>query len=286
MLFKKKETINKASDFLRNDLPSSRRKQFFLLFKYEWRLFILLPFLFLLLFLPYFGLDILKQIWTINNPDTNAFNFELVTEIIKAFLVIIPFLGFGGLCEIHRHLSLNEGVLFWKDFIQGFNFKWVLFGFIYGVLNVILLLLSSLSTLLSYGAIFYFIALGIFFLIIYPIFIFSCTQTSYYTLTFKGYFSNGYKFALKNYPFMFLFSLYPLLPRLLFLIPNLPVFIYNTIVVIFMAFSPIYAFMLYSFCLDKFDENINKDNYPSFYRKGLSEKIDFGETNEITNNKD
>ncbi len=285
MLFNKKRVAPKAKDFTRSDLPSSRRKQFFLFFRYEWKLMLILPFFFLLLFAPYLGITILEQVYSVNNPDKNLFTFALMSEGIKAICIILPFLSFGGLNEIHRHLSLNEGVLFWKDYLKGFNLKWLLFGLMFGICNVLLVLLSSIAGAFNYAGVFYYLVLGLFCLVIYPIMCFACIQSTYYTLDLKGYLSNGVKFTIKYYPYMFLFSLYPLAPRLLGLIPNMPIFIYDTIIVIFMALSPIYALLLYSFCLDKFDENINKDNHPFFYRKGLSEKITKGEQdNESTSN--
>ncbi len=277
MLFNKSGITPKTKDFTKDDLPSSRRKQFFLLFKHEWKLMIILPFFFLLLFAPYLGITILEQVYSVNHLDKDLFNFELMSEGIKTICIILPFLSFGGLVEIHRHLSLNEGVLFWKDYLKGFNLKWLLFGLLFGVNNVILVLLSSIAGAFSYAGVFYYIVLGLFCLVIYPIMCFACIQTSYYTLNFKGYLSNASKFVIKYYPYMFLYSLYLLIPNLLAAIPNMPIFIYDTIIVIFMALSPIYALSLYSFCLDKFDENINKDNYPSFYRKGLNENNIKGE---------
>lgn len=277
MFFKKKGITPKETDFTKNNLPSSRKQQFLILFKNEWKLMILLPFFFLLLFSPYLFIFILNQTWIINNPTKDPFSFNLLSEGIKTICVIVPFLGFGGLCEVHRYLALNEGVLFWKDFFKGFNLKWVLFGLLFGSINIVLVLLSSTG-------IFYFIVLGLFCFVVYPIMCFTAIQTPYYNLKFNGYISNGLKFTIKYFPYMFLFSLYPLIPRLLSFIPNMPIIVYDTIIVVFMFLSPFYALMLYSFCLDKFDENINKINYPDFYRKGLNTLPIEEETNEFKNN--
>ena len=274
MFFKKKGITPKEADFTKNNLPSSRKQQIFFLFKNEWKLMILLPLFFLLLFSPYLFIFILNQVWIINNPTKDPFNFNLISEGIKTLCVILPFLGFGGLCEVHRHLSLNEGVLFWKDFIKGFNLKWVLFGLLFGILNLLLVLLSSTG-------IFYFIVLGLFYIVLYPVNCFAATQTHYYNLKFSGYVSNGVKFAIRYFPQMFLFSLFPLIPRLLAFVPNMPIIIYDTVIAIAILLSPIYAIILYSFCLDKFDENINKTNYPNFYHKGLNTSLLEDENNEI-----
>ena len=274
MLFKKKGVVPANRDFLAEDLPPTRKKQFLIFFKEEWRLLLRLAFLFLLLFAPYLGISAFEGYYLAFNEGADAFSFSLINEGVKAICLALPFLGFGGLCQVHRRLCLGEGVMFWKDFFSGFNLRWACFGLLIGLGHVGMVYLSSLSSAFDYAGVFYFVLLGILDLVLLPILGFSYSQLPYYDLTKSGgYLRNGAKFVIRYYPWILLFSLFPLAFDILHLIPNMPLALYSVLLALLSMLSPIYCLAFFSFALDKFDKNLNEASYPSLYRKGLCRQI-------------
>ncbi len=273
MPFKGKGIVPADRDFLVEDLPQTRKKQFFVFFKEEWRLLLRLAFLFLLLFAPYLGISAFEGYYLAYNEGADALAFSLINESVKAVCLILPFLGFGGLCQVHRRMCLGEGVMFWKDFFSGFSLRWASFGFLIGLGHVGMVYLSSLSSAFAYAGVFYFVLLGILDLAVLPILGFSYSQLPYYDLTKSGgYMRNGVKFVIKYYPWILLFSIFPLGLDTLHFIPNLPLALYDALLALFSMLSPIYCLAFFSFALDKFDKHLNQTAYPSLYRKGLSKE--------------
>lgn len=83
---------------------------------------------------------------------------------------------------------------------------------------------------------------------------------------------------MKHFLWMFLFALLPLAHHLLGFIP-LPLVAYDLILCLFAFLSPIYELAFSGFAISKFDLYLNKENYPSLYRKGIKEdKKPNGET--------
>ncbi len=271
MFFHKKGVVPSSKDFTKDDLPVDRKEQFFRILKEEWKLLLLLCFFLLLLFVPYLGVTIYGQYYLSVHEDVDQFAYSMMFETIKAVSLILPFSAFGGLSKVYRRLYLGEGVLFWKDFFEGWHVLFALFGLLYGSTGMLLVYLSSLSGSFSFAGVFYFLVLGAFCLLAYPWFCFSLAQLPIYSYSrVKGYFSNGSKFALKHFPWMFLFALLPLAHYLLGFIP-LPLVAYNVILCLLAFLSPIYELVFSGFAISKFDLYLNKENYPSLYKKGIKE---------------
>ncbi len=271
MFFRKKGVTPANKDFTKEDLPRDRKEKFFMILKEEWKLLLLLCFFFLLLFSPYLGVSIYSQYYLSTNENIDRLAYSMMFETIKAVTLILPFSAFGGLSKVYRRLYLDEGVLFWKDFFDGRHILFALFGLLYGAIGMLLVYLSSLSGSFSFAGVFYFLVLGAFCLLIYPLFCFSLAQIPFYSYSkVKGYFSNGSKLALRYFPWMFLFSLLPLAHYLLGFIP-LSLISYDIILCLLAFLSPIYELAFSGFAISKFDLHLNKDNYPSLYRKGVKE---------------
>ncbi len=271
MPFHKKGVIPSEKDFTKDDLPSDRKEQFFRILKEEWKLLLLLCFFLLLLFAPYLGVTIYSQYYLSAHAEADQLAYSMVFETIKALSLILPFSAFGGLSKVYRRLYLGEGVLFWKDFFEGWHILFPLFGLLYGAVGMLLVYLGSISGSFSFAGVFYFLALGAFCLIVYPLFCFSLAQLPLYSYSHvKSYFSNGSKFALKHFLWMFLFALLPLTHYLLGFVP-LPLVAYDIILFLLGFLTPVYELAFAGFALSKFDCYLNKENYPTLYKKGLKE---------------
>ncbi len=271
MLFRKKGVVPSNEDFTKDDLPADRKEQFFDILKEEWKLLLLLCFFLLFLFAPYLGVTIYGQYYLSAHQEVDYLAYSMMFETIKAVSLILPFSAFGGLSKVYRRLYLGEGVLFWKDFFEGWHILFALFGLLYGATGMLLVYLSSLSGSFPFAGVFYFLVLGAFCLLVYPWLCFSLAQLPIYSYSrVKGYFVNGSKFALKHFLWMFLFALLPLAHHLLGFIP-LPLVAYDLILCLFAFLSPIYELAFSGFAISKFDLYLNKENYPSLYRKGIKE---------------
>lgn len=101
--------------------------------------------------------------------------------------------------------------------------------------------------------------------------------TDYNTNTFAGFanfqyiieqfFGGQFTLFLRN---TLLYGLAPISLRLYTLIPGLPTGGYAVIVAFYYFVSPLYFLSWHEFSLSRFDLYINRDNFPSLYRKGLS----------------
>ena len=111
----KKETVyfkrNKyrSEDFLVNDLPLTRRAQFFDILKHEWKSLLLIGFFLFLFSIPYLTIDILHWFIKINLPaqlESNGYTKEQIIQALQytemlyelllvpaTLIVIIPIAG-------------------------------------------------------------------------------------------------------------------------------------------------------------------------------------------------
>lgn len=272
MLFKKKGIVPADHDFVKSDLPSSRRKQLWDILRHEWKLLLGVSCLFLLLFVPYIGCNFYEEYFFASYDGADRLSYSLAFETTKAFCLLLPFGGLGGLMAVYRRLYMGEGVLFWRDFLHGINWFNFFFGLVYGASNVLLVFLSSLSGSFPYAGFFYFLLLGVLCLILLPLFLLISMEFPYYALpSWRGYFGNASRFLVKCCAGFFLFMLYPLGIKLLAFIPGLPLVIYDIVKAFLIFLLPLYVFVLFGYTTAKFDIYLNKEYYPALYRKGLGD---------------
>ncbi len=272
MLFKKKKIVPADRDFSKSDLPSSRKKQIWDICKHEWKLLFGISCLFFLLFVPYLGCNFYEEYFFASYDGADRLSYSLAFETTKAFCLLLPFGGLGGMMAVYRRLYMGEGVLFWRDFLHGINWFNLFFGLVYGVINVFLVYLSSISGSFAYAGFFYFLLLGLLCLVLLPLFLLVSMEFPYYSLpNWKGYFGNASRFLVKCYGGLFLFMLYPLGIRLWGFIPGLPLVVYDIVKTFLIFLLPLYVLVLFGFTTAKFDIHLNKEHYPTLYRKGLSD---------------
>ena len=197
---------------------------------------------------------------------------EIILDIFYIPCFVILAIGLSGGFFVMKKYLYQEGFTFFKDFRNGMK-KSKEFIFSTLILSIILYLLLFLKNFLSYINFQYYIPLSIFVFII----VFLLVNVSIFTYCQIHIYSNNIFHLIKNalcFSFNQLFkvsliNLITIFPLVLFMNFQNAVL---TIIIILIYFiigfgNCLLITMLYSCSV--FDELINKDRFPSIYRKGL-----------------
>ena len=281
------KTKYSKKDFEVYNLPKNRARQFFTIFRVEWKTLLLLNLLILLFFIPYFIVDVLR--WVVCDSFWNAFvasssnpegdyviaKFYVDMSYSGIMLFIYPIISIclGGVFKIIQRCVYTEGVLFKEDFFIGIkkNYKQLIaLSIIYGLFKVLLQFNISFCNLNPGNAasIFEGVSIAIFYGIIVPIIFFTASNLVTYKMSIFTGFSNSFKMYIKKIHICLIFSLILYGITYLDLIPNIIVRIFVNAGII-LLFSSLFILAWYLFSVSIFDEYINKDNYPEIYKKGL-----------------
>lgn len=286
----KKETVYfkrskyRKEDFALSDLPDNRGKQFFDIFKNDWKTLLLSGLILLIFSLPFLTLEFFHWFIVINLPiqlqsqgidETTIYSSLQLTEVIYELGLILCNLIFAvslaGLARVLKRLVHGEGVLFRDDFFTGIKQNvghFLLLMFIYSFLRF--------ATQFTYiyikdipivSEIVIGISTGILFILFVPIILFMFAQDAIYKMNIWTNFKNSYQLAIRSILVMLIFSLLIFGTYFIRYIPLIYVelIVWGFIIII----SPLYFLSLSLFTMSKFDRYINKDNYPEVYRKGL-----------------
>ncbi len=299
---KKERKIEKPTpDFLAEQLPDTRRKQFFDIAKNEWRTLLLLGLFMAVFFLP-FVISLIGESGYMNGSASairssllaQGKSEEEITLAVAAAMRTIHnlFSGINILCfmifsialagvsYVYRCLGYGEGVILKSDFIKGIKKYWkpfLLVGFFAGLFYFLMSYTSTLwsaaSSDISSLSIVSGLTIGFFYAFLVPLFLFSLAQAVYYELPLFKSLSNSVRFTLARYFFLIPFLLFIYAFSLLTLIVY-PVIMALSFLASIVLFLPFFILSFHLFALASFDEAINKEYYPSVYRKGLYTKID------------
>lgn len=266
-MFKAKMTF-KEKDFIKDNLPKNRRQQFSYLLKNEWRTLLSLLGLYLIALLPFVVSLFLKVFVDFSSETIKA----VVTFIVTAFSQLIMGILLSGSLRIYRLMVFNEGFLFFSDFIYGIkqNFKHVMTNTIIFILLELSLLLVSFTNNGDVTYIIYFVLMGVYDVLFYPLFLYINAETPVYENKYLVSLINAVKMAIKNFPVTLLFVLYILAVHILGVIGGIPLFIYMICLLLLFIFLPIYTLMYFLFAISRFDKYINIRLAKELYRKGLS----------------
>ena len=274
-------------DFELNNLPSNRARQFFTIFRIEWKTLLLLNLILLLFFIPYFVLDIVR--WSVcdsfwhsivtSSPDPEKeyalakFYIDMVYAGIMLFIYPIISIGLSGVIKVIQRCVYIEGVLFKDDFFLGIKKNWkqfLILAIFYGLFMVWVQFNISFCNLNPglFSSIFQGVSIAIFYAIVAPIIFFVASNVATYKMSIVVGLSNSLKMFIKKLHFVLIFALIFYGLTYLDLIPNVIVRVFVTAGVI-LLFSSLFILAWYLFSVSIFDEYINKDNYPEIYRKGL-----------------
>lgn len=197
---------------------------------------------------------------------------EIILDIFYIPCFVILAIGLSGGFFVMKKYLYQEGFIFFKDFRNGMK-KSKEFIFSTLILSIILYLLLFLKNFFSYINFQYYIPLSIFvFIIIFlliNVFIFTYCQIHIYSNNIFHLIKNSLCFSFNQLFKVSLINLITIFPLVLFMNFQNAVL---TIIIILIYFiigfgNCLLITMLYSCSV--FDELINKDRFPSIYRKGL-----------------
>ena len=279
---KHRKIEERKTDLTVRELPHTRRQIFLDLLKNQKRQMVSLSMLLFVFLLP-LVVDILlfnSFIVAVPIDDPNygstVFSLILYMMIISIPCVMIGFVGLSGLAHVCKNIAWQNAVLFGPEFFVGIKKNWkqsLVFGFIWGI-SLFLLVVGSLFMfrtrvdseqpwLQSVGigmCIVQFIVLSI-------ICVYTLTYSCYYQNTVWQVFKNSFVFFVAKFFKNLLFFILTtgLVVGLMFVD-----FIAQIVIIIVIAFLS--SFMMIAWTLlshEAFDQYINKENYPEYYKKGL-----------------
>ena len=280
-------TTYSNKDFELNNLPNNRGRQFFTIFRIEWKTLLLLNLVILLFAIPYFAMDILR--WSVcdsywnsivaSSSDPNKdyaiakFYIDMVYAGIMLFIYPIISIGLSGVIKVLQRCVFIEGVLFKDDFFLGIKKNWkqfVILSIFYGIFKALLQFNISFCNLNPglFSSIFQGVSIAIFYGIVAPIILFVASNVATYKMSIIIGVSNSLKMFIKKIYICLIFSLIMYGLTYLDLIPNVIIRIFVTAGVV-VLFSSLFLLAWYLFSVSIFDQYINKENYPEIYRKGL-----------------
>ena len=270
-----------------NNLPNSRARQFFTIFRIEWKTLLLLNLLILLFFIPYFAIDILR--WSVcdsywhsivaSSADPNRdyaiakFYIDMVYAGVMILIYPIIAICLSGVIKVIQRCVYIEGVLFKEDFFIGIKKNWkqlIALAIVFGLFKALFQFNISFCNLNPglASSIFVGASHAIFYGVVAPIIFFTGSNLVTYKMSFFTGVSNSVKMLIKKFHISLLFSLVLYGLTYLDLIPDIIVRILVDSGVI-VLFSSLFVLAWYLFSVSIFDIYINKDNYPEIYRKGL-----------------
>ena len=286
----KKETVYfkrskyRNEDFALNDLPDNRGKQFFDIFKNDWKTLFLSGLILFLFSIPFLTLEFFHWFTIINLPiqlqsqgidEATIYSSLQLTEVIYELGLILCNLIFAvslaGLARVLKRLVHGEGVLFKDDFFTGIKqniWHFLLLMFIYSFLRFASqFTYIYIKNIPIVSEIVVGVSTGIFFILFVPIILFMFAQDAIYKMNIWTNFKNSYQLAIRSILVILIFSLLIFGTYFIRYIPLIYVelIVWGFIIII----SPLYFLSLSLFTMSKFDRYINKDNYPEVYRKGL-----------------
>ena len=274
----KKRNPNK--DYEYSSLPTTRKESFKDVYRHNFKTIFSCGVMLLLFAIPLIAFLIIMNFGRLG-MNTDTYSEEVLPSvllvwdlILNAGIIVLLYVFLIGLMGIMRVLKLlvwQEGINFGHDFKVGIkeNFKqmtifyWIgalIYAGTYCVYIFLLTFVIGLSLILLFTIIFV------------PI-IFWCFYTiNVYQTTFINYLKNGIFFYSRSIGWTLLFVVMAIWPFFMIFIPMDGYFFlikYPVLILLILFYYPFLLIIGYLYSLDKFDQYINKENYPEIYRRGL-----------------
>ena len=271
----RKEHI-RETDFESRERPRTRLAQFFDIAKHRFVEVLKLSFLQTVFNMPLIGTLITFYLLV---KGSNSIDARMTVFIITAGCLLISmistFVGLTGLFHCLKKMAYAEGEYASSDFFIGVVQNWkkgLLVGLIVGLsisITVIgcfffLYYLSAFNTAIAgFGM----AILAIQSMVVLMIGYYSIAQIVMYENGFKNVLKNSFIFSLMRFQYNLpLFILHPGIIIALMVIMEITMYVAIALIIIFIAFG---ALIWALNCISAFDNFINKENYPDYYRKGL-----------------
>lgn len=268
--FKRKKAAN---DFTEDDLPKNRKEVFKVCFKDHYDLMFRIGLISLLFALPMLFTTVVKDVTLYNNYGREDFNsvlrfVGLTTGFFQMVATVIIFAGLSGIMHVMRQLVWDEPVFFGSDFKDGFKMNkksFILIGIVWAFIQYLVQMMSTFEQLSTL----FIIESSLLYVIVTPIVVWALFQNVVYKLNFTQTIKNSFVYYVKTAPITILFILLLFLPIVMVNLINIFIVKYGVIIVCLVFYWPIVAVAWFLYACSKFDEMVNKNNYPEIYRKGL-----------------
>lgn len=287
----KKETVYfkrskyRANDFSVNDLPLTRKSQFFDIFKHEWKTLLLIGLLLLLFSLPYLAVNFVHWFIRVNLPAQlssggsneeqiyQALQFtEIIYELALIPMTLIVVIPIAGIARVLKRLVHGEGLLFKSDFVEGIKLnivQFLLITLIYAVLRFTTqFIYIYIGDIPFISTIIRGVSMGVLYALFLPILLFMLAQANIYKMNLGTNFKNSYQLAIRSILVMLVFSFIIFGVYFLRYIQNI-ILQLGICTIVILVLAPLYLLALSLYTMSKFDKYINEENYKEIYRKGL-----------------
>lgn len=199
--------------------------------------------------------------------------WDLIVNGGAVLLLYVVLIGLMGIMRVLKLLVWQEGIDFFYDFKVGIKENFKYFSLLYLVFAILYLL--SYSVYIFVLNFFVGIWLMILYVIIFvPIGIWALFVINVYQCNLWNYLKNAVFFYSKSLLLSIPFVILLVFPFFLVFVP-LSIFSftikYPIILAMLILYYPFLIIVGYLYSLSKFDEFINRENYPEIYRKGLYE---------------
>ena len=264
-------------DYSKASLPRTRHVQFGDCFKMNYLLILKCGLMLLLFFAPLIGFSFFADFYYVSLMSNSTQAIE-ETKLVYQYLLniglilcsFIALIGITGVIYVFRNFIWGEGIYFGSDFSRGIRQnagKNIIFALIFSIFYALAFFIFSLFP----DAIVSLLPLLIFALIFLPIYFWIILLNNVYESKWTGLVRNGLFFYVRTIGWSILGIIMLLALVGLIFIPFELVWVKYIILVAYVIFLlPIILLGFVLFCTSKFDEYINKENYPEYYLRGLN----------------
>lgn len=267
----------RANDFENKERPSTRLKQFFDIFRHRFVDILKISLLQAVFNMPLIVSLVLFYILVRNSSSFASLNTVfLIQGAVMVVALPIAFIGLSGSFYCFKKMCYVEGEYASSSFFNGMREEWKK-GLLIGLLPGISYALMIIGSFYAY----YYLTqinptiagLSIAILVTQALVV---SMVSYYSIAQVVVYSNKLRYVLKNSFIMSLirfpvnllvFIIHPGIIVALFAIMEITMYV-GVVLLIFLV--GIGHLLWVTNCLAAFDKFINQENYPDFYRKGLS----------------
>ena len=265
-------------DYSKAMLPRTRKEQLGDCFKMNYSILLKCGLFLLLFFLPLIGFCIFMDFYYVSLMAHSTEEIEQTRTvyfyILNSGLVVLSLpviIAISGITHVLRTWIWGEGIFFLSDFGAGIKQnapKNLIFGFICGAIFFLSYFIFSIINI-QYASYF---PLVIFVLVFFPVYFWLMFLNNTYDSKWTVLLKNSFFLYIKTIGWSLLGILMPPSLASLYFINSLSlIYIKYIILVLFIVFVfPIIFLIMNLYSTARFDQYINKENYPDYYLKGLN----------------
>lgn len=195
---------------------------------------------------------------------------DLFKSLTFGILFFICLVGIAGILRIIRQFVWGEGIYYIDDFKLGLknNYKYMAISTAF---IAILYFATMVVFNLFIGSFIGWVAIIIFVLIVFPIYVWALLLVNTYASSFKEYFKNALFFYIKNIFISIPLSILLFIPAVTVLLTS-PTLLSLKFILIFVLVIFYYPALLIVWVLianASFDKYLNQEFYPDYFRKGM-----------------